>query len=50
MTDFQKDISLGLMFIIGIFGFISGAFIASAIVFASAAMFSTMFSGRRISG
>ncbi|WP_431066551.1 hypothetical protein [Methylotuvimicrobium sp.] len=48
MTDFQKDVALGLMFIIGIFGFISGAFIVSAMIFASAAMFSIMFSNRRI--
>lgn len=48
MTDFQKDVALGIMFIAGIFGFLSGAFIVSAIVFAATAMFSNMFSPRRI--
>lgn len=48
MTAFQKDIVLALMFITGIFGFLSGAFVVSAIVFASAAMFTTMFSNCQV--
>lgn len=50
MTDFQRDILIGLMFIIGIFGFISGEFIISTIVFASAAIFSNMVLNRRLHG
>ena len=42
MTDFQKDIFVGLLFTTGIFGFISGAFIVSAVVFAVSAMFSNI--------
>ena len=42
MTDFQKDILVGLLFIIGLFGFISGAFIVSAVVFATSAIFSNI--------
>ncbi len=42
MTDLQKDILVGLLFVTGIFGFISGAFIVSAVVFAVSAMFSNI--------
>ena len=42
MTDFQKDILVGLLFVTGLFGFISGAFIVSAVVFAASAMFSNI--------
>jgi CheY-specific phosphatase CheX len=48
MTDFQRDILIGLMFIIGIFGFISGEFIISTVVFALAAIFSNMVLSRRL--
>ncbi|MDD5411242.1 MAG: hypothetical protein PHF31_07495 [Methylobacter sp.] len=50
MTDFQRDILIGLMFIIGIFGFISGEFIVSTVVFASAAIFSNMVLSRKLHG
>jgi hypothetical protein len=40
MTDLQKDILVGLLFVTGIFGFISGAFVISAVVFAVSAIFS----------
>ena len=39
MTDVQKDILVGLLFVTGIFGLISGAFIISAIVLPASAMF-----------
>jgi hypothetical protein len=42
MNDFNRDILIGLMFITGIWGFISGMFIISTVLFASAAMFSTI--------
>jgi CheY-specific phosphatase CheX len=50
MTNFQRDILIGLMFIIGIFGFIAGEFIISTVVFASAAIFSNMILSRRLHG
>lgn len=40
MTEFQKDILVGALFVSGIFGFISGAFIISAVLFAATAVFS----------
>lgn len=42
MNDFQADVVLGLMFLSGIFGFISGEFIISTVLFASAAIFSNV--------
>lgn len=42
MNSLSKDITVGIMFIVGIFGFISGSFIASTVVFAMAAVFSNM--------
>ncbi|WP_198942575.1 hypothetical protein [Methyloprofundus sedimenti] len=42
MTDLQQDILVGLLFITGIFGFISGAFVASASIFAASAIFSNI--------
>jgi hypothetical protein len=42
MNDFQKDVLMGLMFITGIFGFISGEFIISTVLFASAAIYSNI--------
>ncbi|MDD5579704.1 MAG: hypothetical protein PHY16_10550 [Methylobacter sp.] len=43
MTDFQRDILIGLMFIIGIIGVISGEFIISTVLFATAAILSNIF-------
>ena len=42
MSDLRKDILIGLMFIVGIFGFISGEFVVSTNMFATAAMFSNI--------
>jgi hypothetical protein len=42
MNDFRRDVLLGLMFISGIFGFISGEFVISTILFASAAIYSNI--------
>jgi len=50
MTDLQKDILIGLLFISGIFSFISGGFIVSAVVFATAALFSNVSLTRQLQG
>lgn len=50
MTDFRRDILIGLMFIVGILGFLSGEFIVSTIMFATAAIFSNMILSRRVHG
>lgn len=48
MTDLQKDILVGLLFVTGIFVFISGAFIVSAVVFAASAIFSNVHLTNRL--
>ncbi|EGW20520.1 MULTISPECIES: hypothetical protein [Methylobacter] len=50
MTDFQRDILIGLMFVVGILGFLSGEFIVSTITFATAAIFSNIVLSRRLLG
>jgi hypothetical protein len=50
MTALHKDILIGLMFIVGILGFISGEFIVSTIMFATAAVFSNIAVSRRLLG
>lgn len=42
MNNLQTDVVLGLIFITGIFGFISGEFIVSTVLFASAAIYSNV--------
>lgn len=42
MTNLQQDILVGLLFITGIFCFISGAFVASAFIFSASAIFSNI--------
>jgi len=42
MNDFQKDILIGAVFVIGLLGFISGEFIISSTLFASAAIASNI--------
>lgn len=48
MTDKKKDIAIGILFITGIWGFISGAFIISTVMFGVAALFSNMFLTERL--
>ena len=48
MTDYQKDILVGALFVSGIFGFISGAFIISAALFAGTAYFSIAHQTRQL--
>jgi hypothetical protein len=42
MNSFNKDVIIGLLFITGIWSFISGQFIVSTVVFASAAIYSNI--------
>ncbi len=42
MNDFYKDILIGTIFVIGLLGFISGEFIISSALFASAAIASNV--------
>lgn len=48
MNNLQTDVILGLIFITGIFGFISGEFIISTVLFASAAIYSNVNLTRRL--
>jgi hypothetical protein len=50
MNNLLKDIIFGLLFITGLFGFISGAFIVSATLFAGAAIFSNIDFNNRLFG
>jgi hypothetical protein len=50
MTDFKRDILIGLIFVSGIVSFISGEFIVSTVLFASAAIFSNVFLNRKLHG
>ncbi len=47
MNTFYRDVLIGLMFIVGIIGFISGEFIVSTVLFASAAIFSNVYLNRQ---
>ncbi len=47
MTDLQKDIFTGAIFLTGIVGFISGEFIISSTLFASAAIASSLNGSRK---
>jgi hypothetical protein len=42
MNSFNKDVIIGLLFIIGIWSFISGQFIISTVIFAGAAIYSNI--------
>ncbi|MDO9169055.1 MAG: hypothetical protein Q7U18_08200 [Methylobacter sp.] len=47
MNDFHKDILTGVVFITGLLGFISGEFIISSTLFASAAIASNVNMNRK---
>ena len=47
MTDLQKDFLTGAIFLTGIVGFISGEFIISSTLFASAAIASSLNAGKK---
>lgn len=42
MSAFNKDILIGLLFVTGIWSFISGQFIFSTVLFAGAAIYSNL--------
>ncbi|MCK5830380.1 MAG: hypothetical protein KAH20_08765 [Methylococcales bacterium] len=42
MSNLNKDISLGVLFITGIYGFMNGSFIVSTVIFAVAAVISNI--------
>jgi hypothetical protein len=50
MSNAKRDIIIGLMFITGIAGFISGEFIFSSVFFASAATYTNLLLSRRTKG
>ncbi|MCK9622305.1 MAG: hypothetical protein M0R47_17425 [Methylobacter sp.] len=47
MSDFYKDILIGIVFITGLLGFISGEFIISSALFATAAIASNINLNRK---
>lgn len=47
MSDFYKDVLTGVMFVIGLLGFVSGEFIISSALFASATIASNISANRR---
>ncbi|MEO1884376.1 MAG: hypothetical protein ABGX71_12575 [Methyloprofundus sp.] len=50
MTEYRKDILVGVLFVAGTLGIISGAFIISGMLFAAIAYFSTASCNRQIEG
>mgnify|MGYP000338321625 FL=1 len=44
----KKDIAIGTLFITGLWGFISGAFIVSTVMFGASAMLSNIFLRERL--
>ncbi len=48
MSDFYKDIVIGVMFALGILGFISGEYIVSSTLFAASAISSNVMLTRRM--
>lgn len=47
MNDLSKDILTGLMFVTGLFGFVSGEYIISSTLFATAAIASNVNMNRK---
>lgn len=50
MSDFKKDVLIGLMFLGGIWSFISGLFEFSTILFGSASLYSNIAVRARLNG
>ncbi|WP_020561612.1 hypothetical protein [Methylosarcina fibrata] len=50
MTHLKRDLLIGILLLVGITGFISGEFVVSTVLFASAAIFSNMFLSRKLHG
>ncbi|MEQ1530570.1 MAG: hypothetical protein ABL925_14740 [Methylococcales bacterium] len=49
MSNFNSDILIGFMFVAGIFGFVSGEFVFSTMLFAVAAIVSNVSMTKQIS-
>jgi hypothetical protein len=47
MSDFYKDVLTGIVFVTGVFGFVSGEFIISSALFATAAIASSITMNRK---
>lgn len=47
MNDFYKDLLTGLVFVIGLLGFVSGEFVISSALFATAAIASNINLNRK---
>jgi hypothetical protein len=47
MSDFYKDVLTGIVFVTGVFGFVSGEFIISSALFATAAIASSINMNRK---
>jgi hypothetical protein len=47
MNDFHRDISIGALFVSGMFGFMSGEFIISSALFAAASIASNVNLNRK---
>ncbi len=43
ITNFYKDIVIGILYISGVFGFMSGEFIVSSVIFGSASLISNFY-------
>ena len=50
MNTFYRDILIGLIFVVGIVGFISGEFVISTVLFALAAILSNVYLNREFYG
>jgi hypothetical protein len=50
MNTLYRDILIGLIFVVGIIGFISGEFVISTVLFASAAILSNVYLNREFYG
>ncbi len=48
MNDFKRNIAIGLMFLIGILGFIAGEFVVSTVMFAAATIFTNIAVNRSL--
>ncbi|CAG7857294.1 hypothetical protein MCAMS1_02066 [biofilm metagenome] len=47
MKDLRRDVLIGVMLLTGVFGFISGEFIVSTVLFAAAAIYSNVALSRQ---
>ncbi|MGY6274469.1 hypothetical protein [Methylomonas sp. MgM2] len=50
MNDLSKDVLIGSLYMLGIWSFVSGLFVISTVLFASAAMFGNMIAKAHLNG